>query len=56
LHGSTTHVGERYQPPGDEVEQPVAQVADLREQLKAAVDTENFELAAELRDRLRGIE
>jgi protein arginine kinase activator len=56
LHGSTTHVGERYQPPGDEVEQPVAQVADLKEQLKVAIDTENFELAAELRDRLRGIE
>ncbi len=53
LHGSTTHVGERYRPPGGEVEQPTAHAADLREQLRAAIETENFELAAELRDRLR---
>jgi protein arginine kinase activator len=30
--------------------------ADLREQLRLAVETENFELAAELRDRLRVME
>ena len=30
--------------------------ADLREQLRLAVETENFELAAELRDRLRVLE
>jgi protein-arginine kinase activator protein McsA len=32
------------------------QAADLREQLRLAVETENFELAAELRDRLRVLE
>lgn len=56
LHGSTTHVGERYRPPGAEVEPPMAQAAELREQLRVAIETENFELAAELRDRLRGVE
>jgi protein arginine kinase activator len=56
LHGSTTHVGERYQPPGGEVDQETAPVADQREQLRVAIETENFELAAELRDRLRGAE
>ena len=30
--------------------------AELREQLRLAVETENFELAAELRDRLRVLE
>ena len=30
--------------------------AELREQLRLAVETENFELAAELRDRLRVVE
>jgi protein arginine kinase activator len=55
LHGSTHHIGERYA----EHEAPVAateQAADLREQLRLAVETENFELAAELRDRLRVVE
>jgi protein arginine kinase activator len=53
LHGSTHHLGERYAE-----REPAATVAreqsvDLREQLRLAVETENFELAAELRDRLR---
>jgi protein-arginine kinase activator protein McsA len=33
-----------------------ALVRRLREQLSVAVADENFELAAELRDRLRGLE
>jgi protein arginine kinase activator len=55
LHGSTHHLGERY----TEREAGAAaaeQAADLREQLRLAVETENFELAAELRDRLRVVE
>jgi len=57
LHGSTHHLGERYAE-----REPAAvvmdheQAADLREQLRLAVETENFELAAELRDRLRVLE
>jgi protein-arginine kinase activator protein McsA len=34
----------------------VQRAAQLREQLRAAVESENFELAAELRDRLRVLE
>jgi protein arginine kinase activator len=57
LHGSTHHLGERYaadrEPatPGER-----HQATELREQLRLAVETENFELAAELRDRLRVLE
>jgi len=56
LHGSTHHLGERYAE-----REPAAAVvgeraAALREQLRLAVETENFELAAELRDRLRVME
>ena len=57
LHGSTHHLGERYAE-----REPAAprsrgqQAAELREQLRLAVETENFELAAELRDRLRVLE
>jgi protein arginine kinase activator len=68
LHGSTHHVGERYaergaEPgadpgadPGAPANEPRVETADLREQLRLAVETENFELAAELRDRLRVME
>ncbi|HEU4474636.1 MAG TPA: UvrB/UvrC motif-containing protein [Gemmatimonadales bacterium] len=60
LHGSTHHVGERYAERGAEPGAPVnetrVETADLREQLRLAVETENFELAAELRDRLRVME
>jgi protein arginine kinase activator len=56
LHGSTHHVGERYlERNGEPVDGRVA-TAELREQLRLAVETENFELAAELRDRLRVLE
>jgi protein arginine kinase activator len=57
LHGSTHHLGERYaerEPAAAVVDHE--QAADLREQLRLAVETENFELAAELRDRLRVLE
>ena len=62
LHGSTQHMGERYAdkematptPTPNPKERPHA--SDLREQLRLAVETENFELAAELRDRLRVME
>ena len=57
LHGSTHHMGERYADHGTEPAAPNGMhAADLREQLRLAVETENFELAAELRDRLRVLE
>jgi protein arginine kinase activator len=56
LHGSTHHLGERYadREPATPIERHPT--AELREQLRLAVETENFELAAELRDRLRVME
>ena len=57
LHGSSQHVGEVYLPPEGAVPTDSARVlVDLREQLRRAVDAENFELAAELRDRIRVME
>ena len=51
-------MGERYVEPGQApvMEERPRVAADLREQLRLAVETENFELAAELRDRLRVLE
>src|SRR5207249_1843573 len=49
LHGSSQHVGERYVAPGtDAAADPRIQLLDLREQLRRAVENENFQLAAEL--------
>ena len=57
LHGSTHHMGERYsEGVGSAAPRERPQAAELREQLRLAVETENFELAAELRDRLRVME
>ncbi|HUR95998.1 MAG TPA: UvrB/UvrC motif-containing protein [Gemmatimonadales bacterium] len=61
LHGSTHHLGERYaerEAPQtmDAVVPQGSRSSELREQLRLAVEAENFELAAELRDRLRVME
>ena len=56
LHGSSQHVGERFVTPGAADADPRAQLLDLRDQLRRAVESENFELAAELRDRIRVLE
>lgn len=55
LHGASQHVGEVYLSPGAG-DDPRRTLLELREQLKRAVDAENFELAAELRDRIRVLE
>jgi protein arginine kinase activator len=56
LHGSTFHVGERYAPPGTPDAGAPPLLGALREQLRVAIEAENFELAAELRDRIRVME
>jgi protein arginine kinase activator len=56
LHGSSQHVGERYASPGGQGSDPRAQLLELKDQLRRAVDSENFELAAELRDRIKVLE
>ncbi len=56
LHGSTHHTGKRYSAPGVSPVAPSQEAADLRSALGRAVQAENFELAAELRDRLKGHE
>jgi protein arginine kinase activator len=65
LHGNARHVGEQYRPvlalatggasdagPGS----PVRELDQLREHLRRAVAEEDFERAAELRDRIRALE
>lgn len=56
LHGASRHLGERYASPGAEPGGEEPSTTQLRERLKVAVETESFELAAEIRDRLRALE
>ena len=56
LHGSSQHVGERYVGTGEVSADPKSQLLELRAQLRRAVESENFELAADLRDRIRVLE
>ncbi len=56
LHGSSQHVGERYQVARSEAMEKAAELAELRERLRRAIETEQFELAADLRDRIKVLE
>jgi protein arginine kinase activator len=57
LHGATRHTGERYAVPGSGPAQESGRSnLELREQLKRAIESEDFELAAELRDQLKVME
>ncbi|HSE51015.1 MAG TPA: UvrB/UvrC motif-containing protein, partial [Gemmatimonadales bacterium] len=55
LHGSTHHTGMRYSGTDHPraTATPDGGARELREQLRRAIESEQFELAAELRDRLR---
>lgn len=54
-HGSTSHLGRQPAEREDAAAGDPARVAALREQLRVAVESENFEMAAELRDQLRDL-
>lgn len=63
VHGNTQHQGERYRAPGSaqaaEGSAPGAAgpgVGVLRDRLRQAVEAEDFEEAARLRDAIRGLE
>ena len=58
VHGATRHTGERYATLGAPAagEPEALEATTLRAQLDAAIAAENFELAADLRDRLRALQ
>jgi protein arginine kinase activator len=59
LHGSATHVGETYAAPGvagAATQSAERQLGALRDELQRAIAAEDFERAAELRDRIRVLE
>ncbi|MCE2941775.1 MAG: UvrB/UvrC motif-containing protein [Gemmatimonadota bacterium] len=56
VHGDHTHAGRRYEPPLPEGAQRQNSLLELRAALKRAIDAEQFEQAASLRDQIRGLE
>ncbi len=56
VHGSTQHVGKVYLPPDPAATDLEKQVEVLRHKLQRAVDSEDFERAAGIRDKIRAME
>ena len=56
LHGGTQHVGKVYLPPDPTEADRNEQLSRLRRKLDVAVENENFERAAQLRDQIRQLE
>ena len=55
VHGSAKHVGPRYHGPQPAQWQKANTVLELRDRLRRAIEQEQFEDAATLRDELRGM-
>jgi protein arginine kinase activator len=56
VHGGTQHVGKVYLPPDPTVTEVGKRLEGLRRKLQRAIDAEDFERAAELRDEIRTLE
>lgn len=56
LHGGVQHVGKVYLPPDSDDANRVSRTMGLRRSLQRAIEAEDFERAAELRDQLRALE
>jgi protein arginine kinase activator len=56
VHGNSKHAGQPYQPPQPELDEHASILGELKERLRRAIESEQFELAADLRDRIRVIE
>ena len=53
VHGNHRHVGRSYQVPMSETLERAAVLGELKDRLRRAIESEQFELAADLRDRIR---
>src|SRR5665213_1731624 len=56
VHGSAQHVGRTYRVPNPELLERDASIGALRARLQQAIEREEFEVAAELRDQIRTLE
>jgi protein arginine kinase activator len=56
IHGNSRHTGRRYEAPAPVYFEGTSMIGELRERLRRAVETEQFELAASIRDQIKGLE
>lgn len=56
VHGNNRHVGKPYRPPMSEALERSSVLGELKDRLRRAIENEQFELAADLRDRIRVME
>ncbi len=56
IHGAARHAGKVYLPPDPAAAERDRRLDDLRRRLRSAVDAEDFERAATLRDQIRELE
>ncbi len=56
VHGNSKHAGRQYQPPQTGLPEQLTILGELRERLRRAIESEQFEEAAQLRDRIRVLE
>jgi protein arginine kinase activator len=56
VHGNSVHVGHRYAAPQTDQPDDGVLLGELRDQLRSAIDNEEFERAAALRDKIRVLE
>ena len=56
VHGGSRHIGRRYEAPLASQQAHVSVATELRDRLRRAIESEQFELAADIRDKLRGVE
>ena len=56
VHGNSRHAGRRYEAPRPETLERDSTLGELRDRLRRAIEAEQFELAADLRDRIRVLE
>lgn len=56
VHGNARHSGRQYEPPPPEVVMGSSPLGELRDRLRRAISNEEFELAAVIRDQIKGME
>jgi protein arginine kinase activator len=56
VHGNSRHQGKRYQPPQPVVAEGATVLSELRDRLRRAIEQEQFEEAARLRDQIKVLE
>lgn len=56
IHGSSQHAGKLYLSEASDLTDRLGQISSMRRRLKRAIETEDFETAADLRDRIHDLE